>query len=194
MKKIGITGGIGSGKTTVSKFFSLLGVPVYNADERAKYLLNNDINVIKKVKEIFGDEIYFENKIDRKHLSLLVFNQTNLLEKLNSIVHPAVFHDFDNWCLLHENEPYILKEAALIFETILHQKLDKIIVVTAPQELRISRVMQRDDSTKEEVKRRIQNQMSEEEKIERADFVIHNDEIEIIIPQILEIHSTLIAE
>ncbi len=191
MKKIGITGGIGCGKTTASKVFSLLGVPIYNADERSKTILDSSSVVIEKVKQKFGDDIYESKGINRKKLAAIVFANPELLNELNQIVHPAVFDDFDNWCLLHENEPYILKEAALIFETILHQKLDKIIVITASEELRLSRVMQRDGSTQEEVRKRIQNQMSEKEKIERADFVIHNDEQQLIIPQILSIHEIL---
>ena len=127
MKKIGITGGIGCGKTTASKVFSLLGVPIYNADERSKTILDSSSVVIEKVKQKFGDDIYESKGINRKKLAAIVFANPELLNELNQIVHPAVFDDFDNWCLLHENEPYILKEAALIFETILHQKLDKII-------------------------------------------------------------------
>ncbi len=194
MKKIGITGGIGCGKTTATKVFSLLGVPIYNADERSKTILNSSPSVIEKVKQQFGDDIYETSGINRKKLAAIVFNNPELLIQLNAILHPAVFDDFDNWCLLHHNEPYILKEAALIFETILHQKLEKIIVITAPEKLRINRVMKRDGLTQDEVEKRIQNQMSEKEKVERANFVIYNDEQQLIIPQILKIHSTLIAK
>ncbi len=194
MKKIGITGGIGSGKTTVSKIFSVLGVAVYNADERAKYLLNYDVDVIKKVKEIFGDEIYFENKINRKRLSALVFNQTDLLKKLNGIVHPAVFDDFDKWCATQKNQPYILKEAALIFETIIHQRLDKIIVIAAPEKIKIERVMRRDNISAQQVQSRMNSQFSEEEKLQRADFIIYNDEQQLVMPQVLLLHQKLMQQ
>ncbi|MFM2223955.1 MAG: hypothetical protein RJA07_157 [Bacteroidota bacterium] len=189
MKKIGITGGIGSGKSTVSKIFALLNVPIYNADNQAKYLLNNDADVIKKVKQIFGNDIYLNQELDRKKLAAQVFEQPFLLQQLNEIVHPAVFIDFDNWCNEHQQEPYVLKEAALIFETILHQKLDAVIIVSSPEKLRIERVMKRDSITKEQVLARIKNQMSEDEKLKRADYIIYNDELQLVIPQVVQLHQ-----
>jgi dephospho-CoA kinase len=189
LKKIGITGGIGSGKSTVSKIFALLNVPIYNADNQAKYLLNNDADVIKKVKQIFGNDIYLNQELDRKKLAAQVFEQPFLLQQLNEIVHPAVFIDFDNWCNEHQQEPYVLKEAALIFETILHQKLDAVIIVSSPEKLRIERVMKRDSITKEQVLARIKNQMSEDEKLKRADYIIYNDELQLVIPQVVQLHQ-----
>ncbi|MEY4876061.1 MAG: hypothetical protein RL708_1210 [Bacteroidota bacterium] len=189
MKKIGITGGIGSGKSTVSKVFALLNVPIYNADNQAKYLLNNDADVIKKVKQVFGNDIYNNQELDRKKMAAQVFEQPFLLQQLNEIVHPAVFNDFDNWCNEHQQEPYVLKEAALIFETILHQKLDAVMMVSSPEELRIERVMKRDSITKEQVLARIKNQMSEEEKLNRADYIIYNDELQLVIPQVVQLHE-----
>jgi dephospho-CoA kinase len=191
LKKIGITGGIGSGKSTVSKVFALLNVPIYNADNRAKYLLNNDADVVLKVKQVFGNDIYLNQELDRKKMAAQVFEQPFLLQQLNEIVHPAVFKDFDNWCAAHQQYPYILKEAALIFETIIHQQLDKIIMVSSPENLRIERVMKRDAITKEQVLARIKNQMSEEEKLSKADFVIHNNEMQLVIPQVVQLHEQL---
>ncbi|MFM2048395.1 MAG: hypothetical protein RI955_943 [Bacteroidota bacterium] len=189
MKKIGITGGIGSGKSTVSKVFALLNVPVYNADNQAKFLLNNDADVIKKVKQVFGNDIYNNQELDRKKMAAQVFEQPFLLQQLNEIVHPAVFNDFDKWCDENQQYPYILKEAALIFETILHQKLDAVIMVSSPEELRIERVMKRDSITKEQVLARIKNQMSEDEKLNRADYIIYNDEQQMVIPQVVQLHE-----
>jgi dephospho-CoA kinase len=192
LKKIGITGGIGSGKSTVSKVFALLKVPIYNADNRAKYLLNNDADVVLKVKQVFGNDIYLNQELDRKKMAAQVFEQPFLLQQLNEIVHPAVFKDFDNWCNEHQQEPYVLKEAALIFETIIHQKLDAVIMVSSPENLRIERVMKRDSITKEQVLARIKNQMSEEEKLNRADYIIYNDELQLVIPQVVQLHQQLI--
>jgi len=192
LKKIGITGGIGSGKSTVSKVFALLKVPIYNADNRAKYLLNNDTEVVLKVKQVFGNDIYLNQELDRIKMAAQFFEQPFLLEQLNKIVHPAVFKDFDNWCNEHQQEPYVLKEAALIFETIIHQKLDAVMMVSSPENLRIERVMNRDSINKEQVLARIKNQMSEEEKLNRADYIIYNDELQLVIPQVVQLHQQLI--
>jgi dephospho-CoA kinase len=189
LKKIGITGGIGSGKSTVSKVFALLNVPIYNADNQAKHLLNNDVDVILKVKKVFGNDIYNNQELDRKKMAAQVFEQPFLLQQLNKIVHPAVFNDFDKWCDSHQQHTYILKEAALIFETILHQKLDAVIMVSSAEELRIERVMKRDSITKEQVLARIKNQMSEDEKLNRADYIIYNDELQMVIPQVVQLHE-----
>jgi dephospho-CoA kinase len=192
MKKIGITGGIGSGKSTVSKLFQLLDVPVYNADDKAKFLMNNDALLIEKIKNIFGNTIYCNHELDRKKMAAQVFEQPFLLQQLNEIVHPAVFADFDNWCNQYQHLPYILKEAALIFETILHQKLDEIIMVSAPENLRIERVMQRDNISHEQVLARIKNQMPEAEKLNRADYIIYNNKEQLIIPQVIKLHQKFI--
>jgi dephospho-CoA kinase len=194
LKKIGITGGIGSGKSTVSKVFALLNVPIYNADNQAKFLLNNDADVIKKVKQVFGNDIYNNQELDRKKMAAQVFEQPFLLQQLNEIVHPAVFNDFDKWCDEHQQHSYILKEAALIFETILHQKLDAVIMVSSPEELRIERVMKRDSITKEQVLARIKNQMSEDEKFKKADYIIYNDELQMVIPQVVQLHEQFMKQ
>lgn len=192
MLKIGITGSIGSGKSIVCKIFEQLGVPIYNADERAKILMISNAEIIAKVKLLFGNESYTETgELNRKHLSDIAFNNKDLLTQLNQIVHPIVFKDFDNWLLEKEqlNIKYILKEAALMFETDSYKKLDKFIVVTAPMELRISRTMQRDSILKEQVLSRMNNQLSQEEKLAKADYEIINNEQTSLIEQVFSLHQ-----
>ncbi len=192
MIKVGITGGIGSGKTTVCKVFELLGVPVYNADDEAKQILDSNEEVKEKILNIFGIELLNDKgKIDKKKLASFVFNNKEKLEKLNFLVHPAVRQHFENWLKQHSAKKYILKEAAILFESGAYKLVDKVIMVTAPLELKINRTMQRDKISREQVEQRINNQLSDEEKIKRSQFVIHNDEMQLLIPQILNIHRQL---
>lgn len=191
MKKIGLTGGIGAGKSTAAKIFEFLKVPVYYADEAAKQLMESDSRLIAQIVETFGHETYLEGVLQRKVLAAKVFGDEAAIQKLNAIVHPIVFSHFDEWCSQRTHLPYIVKEAALIFETILHQKLDKVIHVSAPEELRIARVMLRDHSSKEEVLDRIARQLPEEEKIKRADFILYNDEIHPLLPQVVSLHQKI---
>lgn len=191
MIKVGITGGIGSGKSVVCKIFQQLGILVYSADIEAKKLYDDD-EVRQKVKTIFGDSVIDKHgKLNKKALSEIIFKDNDLREKLNAIIHPAVKEHFSKWLSLHEHEKYILKEAAILFESGTNKGLDYVITVSAPSELRIKRTMQRDGIGEEEVKRRIKTQMSEEEKIKRSDFVIVNDETQLLIPQVLKIHQLL---
>lgn len=193
MLKVGITGGIGSGKTTVCKVFHLLGVPVYYADEEAKKLLEENAEVKSKIIQTFGIEVTDEiARIDRKKLASLVFNDKENLDKLNSIVHPAVAKHFDDWLKENKTAKYILKEAAILFESGAYKMTDKVITVVAPIELKIARAMERDKTDREAIEQRINNQMSDEDKMKRSQFVIKNDEIELLIPQVLEIHQELI--
>jgi dephospho-CoA kinase len=192
MRKVGITGGIGSGKTTVCRIFEMIGVPVYYADDRAKEILNTGTDVFNRVIEIFGKDILNQKgTIERKKLAALVFNDKEKLKQLNNIVHPAVGNDFKEWCKEYSERPYILKEAAILFESGAYKNVESVISVTAPVEMRIERVMSRDGSSKEDVLSRISRQMSEEERIERSDFVIANDETQLVIPQVLAIHKQL---
>ena len=192
MLKLGITGGIGSGKTTVCRLFELFGIPVYYADEESKKLLDEDKEVKNKVVSFFGNSILNDaGLIDRKKLAGIVFNNKEQLEKLNSILHPAVGFHFENW-LKKQNSPYILKEAAILFESGAFKQVDKVLTIVAPLELKIKRTMKRDGVSKEEVETRIQLQMSDEEKIKRSDFVITNNEQELLIPQVLELHQQLV--
>lgn len=176
-KIIGLTGGIGSGKTTVANMFSEQGIPVYIADEEAKKLMDLD-EIIEQVKITFGNEIILNKKIDRAKLAKIVFNNAEQLKKLNKIVHPTVQKHFKKWLKIHDSAPYVIKEAAILFETNGHKQCDKVITVVAPQLLRIERVVLRDKSDKESVLQRIDNQWSDEKKILLSDFVIENIDLE----------------
>jgi dephospho-CoA kinase len=194
MLKIGITGGIGSGKTTVAKVFELLDIPVFYADDIAKKLMVEDHVLIQQIKTEFGEEAYFSDlTLNRKYISNLVFNNSNQLEKLNSFVHPAVFRAFDVW-YSQQNAPYVLKEAALLFETNSYKQNHFNILVSCPLLLRIERVMKRDLVTKEQVLKRIAAQLPEETKQALADFQVQNNEQEFIITQVLKIHEALIKK
>lgn len=172
---IGITGGIGSGKTFICEKFKAMGIPVYNADERAKFLMENNLDIIYQLKENFGEEIYSNDKLNRKLLASKVFENKEALAVLNAIVHPAVEKDVADWSEANKNQKYLIKEAALLFETGSYKNLDKTILVHAPEDERILRVMKRDHSSKEQVLARINNQLSDLEKMEHADFIINNN-------------------
>jgi dephospho-CoA kinase len=191
--QIGITGGIGSGKSLVCRVFHALGVPVYDADSRAKAVMTTDGILVSRIKKEFGVLSYREDgSVDREYLAKEVFNKTERLKLLNNLVHPRVAKDFEQW-VSEQKSNYILKEAALLFEAKSYATLDKIIVVFAPEELRIKRVLQRDPHrTKEQIKEIIQNQLQEEEKLKRADFVIINDETKLVTPQVLELHRSFL--
>lgn len=195
MLKVGITGNIGSGKTTVSKLFKLIGIPVFYADEAAKTLMTTDAELIAGVKQAFGEESYLpDGTLNRKYIANIVFNDEKQLAKLNALVHPAVFRAFDNWAAAMPNDvPYVIKEAAILFESSSYKHCDKNIVVTAPLDMRIQRVTKRDQITREEVLYREARQFTEEKKIQLADYVIKNDESELLIPQVLELHETFLA-
>lgn len=190
--RIGITGGIGSGKTTVCQIFATLGIPVYYADDRAKWLMGNDPQLIAALKDAFGEKTYTEQgTLDRAYLAELVFNNQEQLDILNSIVHPAVREDGIRWDEQHQDTPYTLREAALLYESGIYQLLDQIITVTAPEALRIQRVMERDGLREEQVKARMDKQWPEEKKVALADFVIHNDGQHSLIRQVFQIHQQL---
>jgi len=192
MLKIGITGGIGVGKSTVSQLFKTLGVPVYNSDERAKWLMNHDHDLKVKIKKLLGDNAYKNNEeVNREVIATKVFNDEALLNQLNELVHPAVKKDYLDWSTSILNNKYSLKESALLFETGMYKELDKNILVVAPLHLRIGRVMKRDGISQELVEQRIKNQLPEEEKIPLADFIIYNDESTSLIEQVLTIHQEI---
>ena len=193
MLNIGITGGIGSGKTLVSKIFMQLGVPVYYADEAATEIFHRSA-IQQQLITIFGKELVDESGlINRKQLSGIVFGDKGKLELLNSIIHPVVALDLTEWNKKHSTAKYTLKEAAILFESGTNKGLDKVITVVAPAELRVARVMAREGWSREEVERRIQNQWSDEEKIKRSDYIIYNDEQQLVIPQVLAIHETILT-
>lgn len=194
MLKIGITGNIGSGKTTVSKLFELLGIPVFYADDAAKYTMVTDQQLISEIKQAFGNAAYFDDgTLNRKYIAGIVFNDEVQLAKLNAITHPAVFRAFDNWVAQIKDAPYVMKEAALLFESTSYKMCDRSIMVTAPLDIRIKRVMQRDSITREEVESRNARQFTEEKKIALADYVIKNDETELVIQQVLALHQEFLA-
>lgn len=193
MLRIGITGGIGSGKSTVAKIFSVLGVPVYDADSSSKRLMNEDESLKKKIIQNFGEESYVDGKLNRKYLAEKVFLDPQKTALLNSLVHPVTIKDADEW-MKRQTAPYTIKEAALIFESGSNKYLDKVIGVRSPESLRIERTMKRSNLTEQQVKERMMLQMDEEEKLRLCDYVIINDEHEMLIPQVLELHQKFLRE
>ena len=190
MIRIGITGNIGSGKTTVCKIFEILDVPVYYADKRAKELMHES-PVKEQVIALLGDASYVDGKLDRKYVAQIVFKDKKKLAALNSIVHPAVFKDADSWFDAQVEKPYSIKETALLFESSAMGQFDAIICVSAPEELRIQRVMSRDGSSESEVRDRIRNQMLQKDKEALSHYVIRNDGRRSLVAQILKIHRVL---
>tara|TARA_B100000579_G_C22796436_1_gene837377 strand:+ start:238 stop:816 length:579 start_codon:yes stop_codon:yes gene_type:complete len=191
MKKIGLTGGIGSGKTTVSKIFKLIGIPVYNSDEVAKKILKKNNLVQKKIIEIFGEKILTKNKIDNTKLANIIFSNKKKLETINNIIHPLVKKDFQLWCKQKKNK-YIIKESALIFTSNAYKDLDQIIFVKSPLELRIKRIKERDKKSLKETLAIIENQPSEELFKKKCDYIIHNNEQIFLTPQVLQLNTIFI--
>ncbi len=192
MLKIGLTSGIGSGKTTVAHIFEVLGIPVFYADDAAKQLMNEDENLKQQIITHFGEESYLDGKLNRSYLSRVVFSDAEKTNLINSIIHPATIANAELW-MNKQTTPYAIKEAALIFEANAEKQLDLVIGVQSPLSLRIHRVMQRDNITEEAVLARMQKQMNEEEKMSRCDFVIVNDEVELLVPQVVALHEKLLA-
>lgn len=190
--KIGLTGGIGSGKSTVAKLFEVFGVPVYYADQAAKRLLNEDEGLKSSIKKLFGENAYVDGKVNRQYLAAIVFNDPLKLAQLNALVHPVTIADGNKW-LSQQEATYAIKEAALIFESKVDSYLDYVIGVYAPASLRIERAMKRDHITSEDVLARMKRQMDEGEKMRLCDFVITNDETLPVIPQALKIHQQLLG-
>lgn len=191
MIQVGITGGIGSGKTTVCKIFESLGVPIFYADAEAKKLLTNQ-DLKHDIVKAFGQEVLTRNEIDRKKLAQIVFNDENALKILNSLIHPKVGLAYEEW-VKEQKHPFVLKEAAILFESGSHKNLDKVIYVSAPESLRIERVCLRDGVTEEQVKIRINNQWAEEKKLELSQFVIVNDDKTLVIPQVLKLYKEFMS-
>lgn len=193
MLKVGITGGIGSGKSVVARIFEVIGIPVFYADDAAKRLMNEDPALKEQIKAHFGDQSYRDQQLDRAYLASVVFNDPAKLELLNSLVHPATISDADKW-MNALNHPYAVKEAALIFESDAHKNLDYVIGVKAPYSLRLQRAMQRDELTREAVEARMNKQMDEDRKMELCDFLVNNDETELLIPQVIALHEKLLEK
>ena len=192
---VGITGGIGSGKSTVCKLFSLLGVPVYTADDRAKWLMNHDSPLKEKILEVFGSESYLTNgELNRAYLAASVFSNPEKVAALNALVHPAVRKDFMDW-VSQQTAPYLIKEAALLFETGAAKELDCVINVSSPLRVRMARVLLRDPHrTEEQVNQIIDQQLPDEEKNERADFSIKNTDNKLLLPQVIALHEQLLRK
>lgn len=188
MLKIGLTGGIGSGKSTVAKIFETLGIPVYYADAEAKRLMNSSETLKKVIRQNFGEATYENDQLNRKYLAGIVFNNPEKLELLNALIHPVTINDAEQW-MQQQSAPYSIKEAALLFESGAAENLDFIVGVYAPQALRIKRVMKRDGLTADEIMKRINRQVNEEMKMKLCDFVITNNEQELLIPQVLKLHQ-----
>ena len=188
---VGLTGGIGSGKSTVINYFKELGITCYQADDEAKKLMNSDKSLIKKIKNSFGDSIYINSKLDRKKLSAIVFRDKQKLELLNSIVHPIVNRHFENYCK-GLKDIYIIKEVAIIFETGTQNKFDKIILVRAPKEDRIKRIINRDKCNRQDAINRINNQIADDDKIDQCDFIIDNINLDEISNKVLKIHNSIL--
>ena len=192
MLRVGLTGGIGSGKSTVADIFSVLGIPVFKADLVTRQLMEEDEILRTSIKKEFGEDAYTNNTLNRKYLASIVFNDAFQLEKLNAITHPAVIDAAQKW-MQQQTTAYVIKEAALMFESASAAGVDLIIGVYAPQHIRIKRVMDRDGVTRQDVLVRIDKQIDEEIKMKLCDFVLVNDEQQLLIPQVLELHEKLIT-
>ena len=186
MKKIGLTGGIGVGKTYVSKIFQKMGIPIFNADEQAKKCMVDDANLKEAVQLAFGENMYLKGVLQKDALAKIAFNNTEALAELNALVHPIVKQKFEDWCSLQFTS-MVIKEAAILFESDAHVGLDAVVCVSAPEKLRISRVQKRDGNSVEQIQSRMSKQMPQTEKEELADFLIVNDQVQLLLPQVLAI-------
>jgi dephospho-CoA kinase len=192
--EVGVTGGIGSGKSTVCLIFSALGIPVYEADVRSKWLLDNHLSIRAELQEVFGEKAYQNGKYNRAYLAEQVFRDRSNNQIINRIIHPRVAEDYENWRSYHAKAPYLLRESALLFEIGAEKKNDIIVVISAPVELRMERVLKRDTfRSREELVAIMDKQLPEEEKIKRADFVIYNDDRELVTPQVLQLHARFLS-
>lgn len=190
MLKIGVTGGIGSGKTTVCQVFEVLGIPIFYADAVAKQIMHTDKKLQQEIQQAFGKQSYTtEGQLDRKYIAHIVFSDSKKLDTLNAIVHPAVFTAFDNWAAEQTHVPYVVKEAALLFESKSYKMCDYAVLIQAPLDLKIRRIMQRDDIGLEEVQLRMSRQLTDEQKEPLADFILINDEHKLLVPQIISLHE-----
>ena len=189
-KVIGLTGGIGSGKTTIANYFNEMGVPVYIADDGARNVMKSD-EIIEQIKKTFGEALFENNILNRAKLAEIVFNDKDKLAELNAIVHPAVKKDFEVWLLQHKSYQYVIYEAAILFESGRYKECDLIITVTAPEEVRIERVLKRDNTTREQVLSRMKMQWNDENRISRSNFVINNDNLKNAKEEVVKILKIL---
>lgn len=193
MIRVGLTGGIGSGKSTVARVFEVLGIPVYYADEATRQLMNTDEALKKEIISNFGEESYSNGQLNRPFIASIVFSNKEKLDLLNAITHPATIRHANEW-MQKQTAPYVIKEAALIFESGSAENLDYVIGVSAPKPLRIRRVMERDGISSEEVQKRMSRQLSEDMKMKLCDFILINNELELLTPQVLALHEQLLKK
>ncbi len=191
MITVGLTGGIGSGKSLIGEIFKRLGIPVFHADDEAKIILSSDEVVIDQIKKEFGENIYTSQGVDRKQLAGIIFNDQTALSKINAIIHPRVRQYFIEW-KEKQNTEYVIEEAAILFESNAYKELDITINVHANELVRIKRVVERDKTSDEAVKSRMSNQLSDEERIKLADYTIYNDGTQMLLPQVLDIHNKIL--
>jgi dephospho-CoA kinase len=191
--RVGLTGGIGSGKSTVARVFEVLGIPVYYADEATRQLMNTDEALKKEIISNFGEESYSNGQLNRPFIASIVFSNKEKLDLLNALTHPATIRHANEW-MQQQIAPYVIKEAALIFESGSAENLDYVIGVSAPKPLRIRRVMERDGISSEEVQKRMSRQLSEDMKMKLCDFVLVNNELELLTPQVLALHEQLLKK
>ena len=189
--KLGVTGGIGSGKTSVCRVFDILGVPVFSADREASEIVENDQRIKSRINSIAGKDLYSNNGLDRMELATIIFNDKTLLEKINSLVHPVVFDHFRKW-VLEQTAPYVIMEAAILFESGASKYVDKVATVQAPIEQRVERIIQRNKLSREQVMERMRNQIDDEARMKLSDYIIYNSENDMIIPAILNIHNDIL--
>ncbi|CAA9195061.1 Dephospho-CoA kinase [Flavobacterium bizetiae] len=189
-KVIGLTGGIGSGKTTIANYFALMGIPVYIADDEAKKVMQSE-NIVQQIKTTFGDSIFENDILNRAKLAEIVFNNADKLAQLNAIVHPAVKSDFELWLQENKNHDYVIYEAAILFESGRYKECDVIITVTAPEQIRIERVVKRDNTTREQVLSRMKMQWNDEKRISLSNFVINNSNLKIAKEEVVKILKIL---
>lgn len=190
-RRLGVTGGIGSGKTTVCRIFRVLGVPVFVADVVARELMENDLSLRKEINAIAGRDLYVTGNLDRKELARIIFNSPDMLRKVNAAVHPAVLGLFDRWAGSSE-APYVIMESAILFEAGADTFVDRVLTLSVPVEERIARVMGRNDLSREQVIERIKNQLEDEEREEQSYYILNNSDNEMIIPEILKIHNDML--
>lgn len=188
---VGLTGGIGSGKTYIAQKFQNLAIPVYNSDIRARELMLSDSNLKEALKKLFGPEVYLNQQLNKTFISEQLFKNKELLKKMNQLVHPAVQKDFERWCKLHTDAPFVIKEAAILIESGAYKQCDSIIVVSAPQTLRMERVMNRDNMRHEQFVNILNNQLSDKERLPYASFIIKNDGTQVIDERVNEIYQQL---
>ncbi len=193
MQTVGLTGGIGSGKSLVAQIFSHLGISVFNADAEAGKILDEDVQVRLQLSEWFGQDTYKDGRPDRMKLAGIIFSDPEKLTRMNGLIHPRVMDRFVNWCRENLNKPYVIQEAAILFESGFYRHMDTTILVTAPEKIRIARVKQRDKTGEESIRQRMQNQWTDEQKSPLAGYVIQNDGESPLLPQVLAIHNTLIG-